>query len=160
MSIAKLIIASFVAPIATLLLPLLLALSEIYVEQGVVPLDQINDGVMRSAGLFIIYGAPICYALAAVFYAAAGHVLVRARKVGLVSWLVISAAAPWVFVALAALGLVQNNHNIGGGLFVLGVLGLFSSAFASIGAAVWWAIAVPRNQPPNPSLQRTAFGSR
>jgi hypothetical protein len=64
------VIASFVAPIAALLLPTILALSQLFTDVEILSDGSSDDAPMRGAGLFMAIGLPFCY-LAACLYTAA-----------------------------------------------------------------------------------------
>lgn len=143
MSRARFVIASFAAPIAALLLPALLALSEIYAEPAVLPSGEFDDAPMRGAGLFLLLGAPTIFVLGSCFYAVAAHALQKAGRLQLKRWLALTSATPWILVmAFGAFAVVSTGLSWEGVLIGL-LVGAAMSVFSLIGAFAWWLIAVP-----------------
>ena len=138
------IIASFAAPVASLLLPSMFALSQVFAEADVLPDGSSDDAAMRGAGIFLLIGVPILYVLSAVFYAAAGHILARCNRLQLKATILVSSAAPWALVALGLPGILITGKDIGAGVAILATLGLCMSVFAAIGGVAWWFMAVGR----------------
>lgn len=146
------VIASFVAPIAALLLPTILALSQLFTEVEILSDGSADDAPMRGAGLFLLIGLPFCYLVACLYYAAVGHLLSRFRRLTLRSTVSLAAVAPWLLFAVVTVGLVSNNLNYAPGLLILGVICLLMSLCAVLGAVAWWFIAIGR-VPSNGSVQ-------
>ena len=155
MHLIRYIAASFIAPLAALLIPILIALSELYGEAVPLPDGTNDDGAIRGAGLFLVIGLPVLFVVSATFYAALAHILVRLNRLTLKATLSVSGLAPWLLVALATAGLIFNNRSILPGLFMLGVIGVGMSICAMLGAVVWWFIAIPKATA-NPSINTDA----
>lgn len=153
------VLASFIAPLAALALPVLLALYEMNSEPLSLADGSYDDASQRGAGLFLLVVAPIAYILVASFYAAAAHVLAKLGRFSRKSFLWVAAISPWALVILGVAGLVANNHSYLLGLLMLLAIGVAMSILAIGGALTWFYIAVP-NAPANPSFQRTASGGR
>jgi hypothetical protein len=142
MTRTRYITASFTAPLAALLIPSILALSQLYADSDLMPDGSYDDAGIRSAGLFLLVVAPVLYVVACMYYAVVGHLLARANRLTRRATVSLAAAAPWSLVALASVGLATNNRSILPGLTILAVIGLAMSLFAALGASVWWFIAV------------------
>ena len=144
-------IASFVAPVAALLLPTILALLQLFAKVDILPDGSADDAPMRGAGLFLVIGLPFCYLVACLYYAVVGHLLSLLRRLTLKSTVSLAAAVPWLLFAVGTDGLISNNRNYAEGLLILGVICMLMSLCAVLGALVWWFIAIGR-VPSNLSL--------
>jgi hypothetical protein len=154
MTLARYVTASFIAPLAALLLPGLFALSQLFADVDILPDGSADDAPVRGAGLFLVMGLPFCYIVGCLYYAAVGHILVRWRRFTLRATITLAAVTPWLLFVVATIGHLSNNLNNGLGLFMLAVISVLMSLFAVLGALVWWFIAIGK-EPPNVSLQRT-----
>jgi NADH:ubiquinone oxidoreductase subunit K len=144
MTRTRYVIASFIAPVAALLLPTILALSQLFTEVEILPDGSVDDAPMRGAGLFLVIGLPLCYLVACLYYAAVGHLLSRWRRLTLRSTVSLAAAVPWLLFAIGAVGIISNNRDYAPGLIILGVICMLTSLSAVLGAVAWWLIAVGR----------------
>jgi len=142
MTINRYIIASFIAPIAALLLPTILALSQLFTDLEILPDGSADDAPRRGSGLFLVIGLPFCYLVACLYYAAVGHLLSRWQCLTLMSTVCLAATTPLMLFAIGTVGLVLNNLNYAPGLFIFGVICLLMSISAVLGAVAWWFIAV------------------
>lgn len=152
MTRTRYVIASLIAPVVALLLPTILALSQLFTEVEILPDGSADDAPMRGAGLFLVIGLPFCYVVACLYYAAVGHLLARWRHLTLRSSVSLAAAVPWLLFAIGTIGLVSNNLNYAPGLIILGVICMLMSLSAVLGAVAWWFIAIGR-VPSNGSAQ-------
>jgi hypothetical protein len=153
------VLASFLAPLSALAVPIILALYEMNSEALVLADGSYDDASQKGAVLFLLLAVPILYIVAACFYAGAAHVLAKLGRSSRKSFLWVAAVSPWSLVILGAVGLIANNHSYFLGLLILLVIGLAMSLFAVGGAVTWLFIAVPK-VPANPAFQRTASGGR
>ena len=142
MTRTRYVIASFIAPVAALLLPTILALSQLFTEVEILPDGSADDAPMRGAGLFLVIGLPLCYLFACLYYAAVGHLFPRWRRLTLRSTVSLAAVVPWLLFAIGTVGLVSNNLTYAPGLLILGVICMLMSLSAVLGAVAWWFIAI------------------
>lgn len=126
------LIASLVAPLAALLVPIGLALFELHAEPPILPDGSADDAGMRGAGVFLAIVLPICYPLACIYYAAVGKILARIKRFTFKATLSFAAAAPWLLVAIALPGFVGNSPDIVLSLSLLGIIGISMSLFAML----------------------------
>ena len=142
MTRTRYIAASFIAPVAALVIPALVTLAQLRAEADLMPDGSYDDAGMRSAGLFLLVAMPILYLIAAMYYAAAGHILAKVNRLSRNTTVGLAAAIPWSLVALAAIGFFANNRVALPGIGLLVFLGVVMSIFSAIGGLVWWFIAV------------------
>lgn len=146
MTRTRYVIASFASPLVALAVPCLLAVSQLYAEGDILPDGSSDDAAMRGAGMFLVVGLPVLYLLAAIYYAAAGHILARMELLRLRTTVLLASAAPWAFVALGVIGLLSNNRTWAPGLAMLAMVGVCMSLFAALGAVAWWYMAVGKSR--------------
>lgn len=144
MTRSRYLVASFLAPGATLLVPALLALAELNADVLPLPDGSFDDASIRVAGTFLLVVLPVAYVIVATYYAASGHLLARIGRLSFKAYAWFAVAAPWLLVLIGVIGLVSNNKSILGGLLILGIIGIAMSICSFVGAAVWWRIAVGR----------------
>jgi hypothetical protein len=141
MSRLRFLIASALAPLAALFLPILLAINEMYAEPTMLPSGEFDDAPMRSAGLFLLIGCPVLFVVGACFYAAIANTLHRQNKLQFKLWIAVNAATPWV-MALAFGVFAAFSVGTSGEAVVIGAIASVAmSLFACIGAIVWWRVA-------------------
>ena len=142
MTRTRYLVASFVAPLAALALPCMLALSQVYAEADILPDGSSDDAAMRGAGIFLLIGAPALYLLAAVLYAAVGHILERMNRLRMKSAILLASAAPWPFIGVGVAGQIFYSSRVAEGIALLALMGACLSLFAALGAFAWWCLAV------------------
>ena len=142
MNRTRYIVASFVAPLAALLVPCIFAVSQLYAEADIPPDGSSDDAAMRGAGTFLVVAVPVLYLVAAVFYASAGHLLARTNSLRLKTNVLVASLAPWALVAVGLVGSVTSGQSVAERAAFLAIIGTCMSVFAALGAIAWWYIAV------------------
>lgn len=85
----RLIISSLLAPIATLLIPALLALITILADSSISNSNHNDDAPVRAAGLLLVGLLPFLYLVMVVFMAAVGSILKNLQKLSLRNLLIV-----------------------------------------------------------------------
>jgi hypothetical protein len=128
----RIIMASVWAPLAVLLIPVILALVAIYSSS--IP----GDDALRRAGAIFMFLIPFAYLIVALLMAAAGYFLAAIGKLNLKNLLigcgVLSLAAGAIFGLPSPFG--ARDRLIGFGIFGIGTM-----LCLSIGVFCWWFLA-------------------
>ena len=144
MTLARYTLASFAAPLAALVAPVLLALSVLYGEPLTLADGRLDDAPARGAGIFILIGLPVFYLLGVAFYAAIGHVLARTRQMSLRRMLLFSCVASGPLMALLCGTFLIKWDSSLESVFIMSIVALATSGLATFGALAWWLIAMPK----------------
>jgi hypothetical protein len=124
--------ASIFAPLAVLLIPVILALDAIFSSS--IP----GDDAPRRAGAIFLFLIPFAYLIVALFMAAAGYLLLAIGKLSLRNLLigcgVVSLAAGAIFELPSPFGV--RDQLIGFGIF-----GIVTMLSLSVGVVCWWFLA-------------------
>jgi hypothetical protein len=86
----RLILSSLLAPIATLLVPAMLAIFTILTDASISNTIHNDDAPVRAAGLLLMVVLPILYPVLVVFMAAVGVILKKFQKLSLRNLLIIN----------------------------------------------------------------------
>ena len=138
---ARYIAASFAAPLAALLLPCMLAVSQVCSEADILRDGTVDDAAMRGAGTFLVVAVPVLYLVGTIFYAGIGHFLARTNQLSLRTSVLVASVAPWPLVVTGVVALAFSGRAIPESAAVLGIIGICMSIFAAVGAIAWWFIA-------------------
>jgi len=128
----RILLASIWAPLAVLLIPVLLALGAIFSSS--IP----DDDAPRRAGAIFLFLIPFAYLIVALFMATAGYLLLAVGKLNLRNLLIgcgiLSLAAGAIFGLPSPFGV--RDQLIGFGIF-----GIVTMLSLSLGVLCWWFLA-------------------
>lgn len=133
----RMIIASLVAPIAILLIPII---GSILVAFGFIATttDPLDDAPVRAAGIFLFVLAPLAYPVLAVTIFLATWLL---RKINLLSKQSLTAIVIVLAVALGAYFGLKSPFGTKDQLIGIGVFTSLIVICLGLGAIAWWLIA-------------------
>jgi len=84
----RIILASLLAPIATILIPAILAVLTIVIDSSNAGFNQDGDAPIRAAGVLLFVVLPIVYPVMVVLMSAVGHTLKKYGKLSLKNLLI------------------------------------------------------------------------
>jgi len=155
-------IASLIAPIAALCVPILIAAPFLLSEQSGKVTQLANgtpdDAPARVAGIFLLVLLPCLFLLGTAFYAAIGFALAWLKKLTIRRFIGVSTIGAFLLFACSSSLWVSSERPTAQGLLLGVVVGFVVSFFAAIGALAWWQVSTGR-QPPNPSIEWTSPGT-
>lgn len=128
----RIILASLCAPLATLLIPVILALDAMYSSS--VP----GDDAPRRAGVIFIVLILLAYPIVALLMAAAGHFLSATGKLSLRNLLI---GCGVLSLAAGALFGLPSPFGIKDQLFGFGIFSIVTMLSLSLGVFCWWFLA-------------------
>ncbi len=135
----KIVISSLVAPLASLLVPAILAIFTILTDS----LIQTDDAPVRAAGLLLIVVLPIAYPILVLFMAAIGYILKTVHKLDFRNLLIIYGAA---CIPVAVYFGWPSPFGIKDQIIGLAVFFPLTALCLALGAICWWFIAVGHNK--------------
>lgn len=134
----RIILASLLAPIATILIPAILAVLTIVIDSSNAGFNQDGDAPIRAAGVLLFVVLPIVYPVMVVLMSAVGHTLKKYGKLSLKNLLIICGVVS-IPIAISfgwssPLGLRDK---------IIGLLVVFplTALCLTIGAICWWYLA-------------------
>ena len=135
----KLIISSLLAPIASLLVPAILAIFTILTD-SLIPND---DSPVRAAGLLLIVFLPMAYPILVVFMAAVGYILKKVHKLSLRNLLIVNGL---VCIPIAFFFGWPSPFGLKDQIIGLTVFFQLTALCLGLGAICWWFLAVGHNK--------------
>lgn len=139
----KLILSSLLAPIASLLVPAILAIFVILTDTKTSDSIQNDDAPVRAAGLLLFAVLPIMYPVLVVFMSAVGYILNKFQKLTLRNLLLINGL---VCIPIAICLGWTSPFGLKDQLIGLIVFFPLTALCLGIGAICWWFIAVGHNK--------------
>ena len=134
----KIILASLLAPIATMLIPAILAVLTIVIDSSNMGLNQDDDAPVRAAGVLLIVVLPITYPILVVFMSAIGYILNKFGRLSLKNLLIISG---FVCIPIAIGFGWPSPFGLRDQLIGLIVFFSLTALCLTIGAICWWYLA-------------------
>lgn len=146
MSRFRVVVASLMAPLAFLLVPVLLFMSGFHAEPTSSLDGSVDDAPQRSTAVFLA-ALPAIYFFVSAYFAATAHVLAYVNRLSLKALLLVSVFVSFVFSAF----FLFMQTDIWSRLVIFAIAGLFLSVCSCLGALLWWGIAMARRPDPSTS---------
>ena len=134
----RLILSSLLAPIATLLVPAMLAIFTILTDASTSNTIHNDDAPVRAAGLLLMVVLPILYPVLVVFMAAVGIILKKFQKLSLRNLLIVNG-----LVCIPIAFRFGRSSPFGLKDQIIGLMIFFplTALCLGIGSICWWYLA-------------------
>ena len=131
----KLILSSLVAPLASLLVPAILAIFSILTDS----LIKSDDAPVRAAGLLLFVVLPVTYPILVIFMAAVGYILNKVHKLSLKNLLIVNGLA---CIPIAVCFGWSSSFGLKDQIIGLTIFFLLAALCLGLGAICWWFLAI------------------